>query len=84
LIADRTGQRNGLRIVEVVRGAPADQAGLKAGDLVLSAGRAPVAEAESLQRLLFDDAIGRPLPMTVLRNGAMVDVIAIPTELERV
>jgi hypothetical protein len=43
-----------------------------------------VAEAESLQRLLFDDAIGRPLPMTVLRNGAMVDVIAIPTELERV
>ncbi|HSJ60789.1 MAG TPA: trypsin-like peptidase domain-containing protein [Jiangellaceae bacterium] len=84
LIADRTGQRNGLRIVEVVRGAPADQAGLKAGDLVLSAGRAPVAEAESLQRLLFDDAIGRPLPMTVLRNGAMVDVIAVPTELERV
>lgn len=82
--ANRTGQRNGLRIVEVVRGAPADRAGLKAGDLVLSAGREPVAEAESLQRLLFDDAIGQPLPMTVLRNGAMVDVIAIPTELERV
>lgn len=83
-LADRTGQKHGLRIVEVVRGAPADQAGLKAGDLVLSAGRAPVAAAESLQRLLFDDAIGQPLPMTVLRNGAMVDVIAIPSELERV
>jgi hypothetical protein len=43
-----------------------------------------VAEAESLQRLLFSDAIGAPLPLTVLRNGAMVDVIAVPTELERV
>ena len=83
-LAERTGQRQGLRIVEVVRGAPADRAGLKAGDLVLSAARAPVAAAESLQRLLFDEAIGEPLPLTVLRNGAMVDVIAIPTELERV
>lgn len=83
-LAERTGQRHGLRIVEVVRGAPADVAGLKAGDLVLSAARAPVAAAESLQRLLFDEAIGEPLPLTVLRNGAMVDVIAIPTELERV
>jgi S1-C subfamily serine protease len=83
-VADRTGQHRGLRIVQVVAGGPADHAGLKAGDLVLSAGRAPVAEAESLQRLLFSDAIGAPLPLTVLRNGAMVDVIAVPTELERV
>ncbi|MEN3300193.1 MAG: hypothetical protein V7633_2251, partial [Pseudonocardia sp.] len=26
-------------------------------------------------------AVGVPLPVTVLRNGAMVDVIAVPTEL---
>jgi S1-C subfamily serine protease len=83
-VAERTGQRQSLRIVDVVKGSPADRAGLKAGDLVLSAGRAPVAAAESLQRLLFDDAIGAPLPLTVLRNGAMVDVIAVPIELERV
>jgi len=37
--------------------------------------------AQSLQRLMFADAIGRPLQITVLRNGAMVDVIAEPTEL---
>jgi len=80
-IAERTGQRNALRVVDVVAGSPADRAGLKAGDLVLSAGRRPVAEAQSLQRLLFGDAVDVPLPMTVLRNGAMVDVIAMPTEL---
>ena len=80
-LADRIGQRQSLRIVDVVKGGPADRAGLKAGDLVLSAGRAPVAAAESLQRLLFADSIGTPLPLTVLRNGAMVDVIAVPIEL---
>lgn len=80
-VAARTGQRAGLRIVDVVSGSPADRAGLKAGDLVLSAGRAPVADAQSLQRLLFADAIGLPLPVTVLRGEAMVDVIAVPAEL---
>ena len=60
---------------------PADRAGLKAGDLVLEADRRPVADAQSLQRLLFAEAIGRPLPMTVYRRGAMVDVITAPAEL---
>ncbi|MGH3329143.1 MAG: S1C family serine protease [Streptomycetales bacterium] len=80
-VAARTGQREGLRIVEIVRGGPADRAGLKPNDLVLSAGRERVGTAQSLQRLLFEDAIGRRLPLTVLRNGAMVDVIAVPVEL---
>jgi hypothetical protein len=30
---------------------------------------------------MFSDAIGRPLPITVMRNGALVDVIAQPSEL---
>jgi S1-C subfamily serine protease len=80
-IAERTGQRRGLRLVEVVAGGPAAYAGLKAGDLVLSVGRTPVSDAQGIQRLLFAEAIGVPLPITVLRNGAMVDVMATPTEL---
>jgi S1-C subfamily serine protease len=80
-LAERTGRRRGLRIVDVVPGAPADRAGLKSGDLVLEADRRPVADAQSLQRLLFADAIGRSLPMTVYRRGAMVDVITEPGEL---
>ena len=80
-LAARTGQRRGLQVLDVIAGSPADRAGLKAGDLVLEAGRAPVASAQSLQRLLFADAIGRPLPVTVVRRGAMVDVVAVPSEL---
>ncbi|TMR08519.1 PDZ domain-containing protein [Nonomuraea turkmeniaca] len=77
----RTEQDGALRVVEVVPGSPAYQAGLRAGDLVLSADRNPVGDAQGLQRLMFAEAIGRPLPITVYRNGALVDVIAEPVEL---
>ena len=80
-VAQRTGQASGLRLVEVIPGSPADRAGLRAGDLVLSAGRRPVTDAQGIQRQLFSDAIGIRLPITVLRNGAMVDVYATPAEL---
>jgi S1-C subfamily serine protease len=80
-VAQRTGQATGLRLVEVIPGSPADRAGLRAGDLVLSAGRQPVTDAQGIQRQLFSEAIGKRLPVTVLRNGAMVDVITMPTEL---
>ncbi len=80
-IAQRTGQTSGLRLVEVIPGSPADRAGLHTGDIVLSAGRKAVTDAQGIQRQLFSEAIGATLPITVLRNGAMVDVITVPTEL---
>jgi S1-C subfamily serine protease len=80
-VAQRTGQSAGLRLAQVIPGGPADRAGLHAGDLVLSVARNTVSDAQGIQRQLFDDAIGKPLPVTVLRNGAMVDVFATPTEL---
>lgn len=77
----RTGQREGLRIVEVLPGSPADRAGLAAGDILLSAGGRPVSNAESLQRLLFADAIGQPLDLAVLRDGAESHMVAVPDEM---
>ena len=67
-------------MVEVVPGGPAARAGLRAGDLLLTAGGQPVEKAQDLQRLMFGEAIGQPLAITVLRNGALVDVIAEPSE----
>jgi len=80
-VAERTGQRAGLRIVETVPGGPADVAGLRAGDIVLTVARTPVRDAQGIQRQLFAEVIGTRLAVTVLRNGAMVDVFATPTEL---
>ena len=81
VLAKRVGRATGLRVVEVVSGGPADRAGLRAGDLLVSAGGSPVSTAQDLQRLMFAEAIGRPMAITVMRNGALVDVIAEPSEL---
>ena len=59
-LANHRGQTTGLRIAEVVPGGPAAKAGLLAGDVLLSAGGTPVTSAQSLQRLMLADAIGRP------------------------
>jgi S1-C subfamily serine protease len=80
-LRERFGRPSGLRVAEVVGGGPAARAGLRAGDLLLAAAGHPVSAAQDLQRLMFDEAIGRPLAITVMRNGALVDVIAEPSEL---
>jgi len=77
----RLGRKTGLLVAQVVAGGPADRAGLRAGDLLLTVGGKPVAVSQDLQRQMFSDAIGHPLAITVMRNGALVDVIAEPTEL---
>ena len=81
VLAERVGRTTGLRVVEVVSGGPADRAGLRTGDLLVSAGGNPVTKAQDLQRLMFAEAIGRPMAITVMRNGALVNVIAEPSEL---
>jgi S1-C subfamily serine protease len=80
-LRERVGRAEGLRVAEVVPSGPAARAGLRAGDLLLTAGGGPVASAQDLQRLMFGQAIGAPLAITVVRNGALVDVIAEPAEL---
>jgi S1-C subfamily serine protease len=82
-LAKRFGRPSGLRVAEVVPGSPAARAGLRTGDLLLSAGGQPVQKSQDLQRLMFGEAIGQPLAVTVMRNGALVDVIAEPSELTR-
>jgi serine protease Do len=77
----RTGQREGLRVVEVLSGSPAEQAGLRTGDVLLRAGSRPVSNAESLQKLLFAEAIGVPMNIAVLRDGHVADIAAVPGEM---
>jgi S1-C subfamily serine protease len=80
-LQERFARRSGLRVAEVVADGPAARAGLRTGDLLISAGGQPVQKAQDLQRLMFGEAIGQPLAITVMRNGALVDVIAQPSEL---
>jgi S1-C subfamily serine protease len=48
------------------------------GDVVVAADGRPLSDAQSLQRILLDEAIGRTMEVTVLRGSALVDVFAVP------
>lgn len=77
----RTGHREGLLVVEVLPGSPAERSGLRAGDVLLNVGEKAVSNAESLQKLLFAEAIGVPLELAVLRDGTEIRVLAVPEEM---
>ncbi|PRB44292.1 peptidase S1 [Arthrobacter sp. MYb23] len=77
----RTGQKEGLRVVEVIPGSPAELSGLQPGDVVLRALDRAVSSAESLQKLLFAEAIGQPFPLTALREGKTLKLTAVPSEM---
>ena len=80
-LANKLGRRQGLRVAQVVAGSPADNAGLRSGDIVVAVAGASLGSSTELQRRMVEDAIGRRVEITVWRNGALVDVIAIPREL---
>jgi S1-C subfamily serine protease len=82
-VAERLGQRHGLRVAEVVPDSPAGLAGIYLGDVIVSAGGRPVESVQALLKLMLGPAIGTRLPITLLRRGAFVDVVAVPTELSR-
>ena len=80
-LVTKLGRRNGLRVAQVISGSPAELAGLRAGDVMVAVEGKPVVSSTELQQRMVADAIGRRVEITVWRNGALVDVIAIPREL---
>jgi S1-C subfamily serine protease len=80
-LVKKLGRRDGLRVAQVVVGSPADAAGLRSGDIVVAVAGTSLGSSTELQRRMVEDAIGRRVEITVWRNGALVDVIAVPREL---
>lgn len=81
-LVNRLGRRSGLRVAQVLPDSPAAVASLKGGDVVVAVAGEPIGSATNLQRWMLEDAIGTAVEITVWRNGALVDVIAVPTELD--
>jgi S1-C subfamily serine protease len=80
-LAEQLGQGTGVLVSEAVQDGPAARAGIRYGDLLVRANGRPIEDATTLQRLMVAAAIGRDIELTVIRNGALVDVIAVPREL---
>jgi serine protease Do len=76
------GSETSVEVVEVVEGGPADRAGVRPEDLILSVDGNQVTRVEDLQRLMGADLIGVPVTLRVLRAGRPVEVELVPAELE--
>jgi membrane-associated protease RseP (regulator of RpoE activity) len=73
----RTGHRDGLLVVEVLPRSPAERAGLRAGDVLLSVGRKSVSNAGAF-RSYFSRRQSAPLDISALRDGTELHVVAVP------
>lgn len=73
-------QASAVRIIEMVQGGAADQAGLVSGDVILALDSAPVTGIDDLVRLLDGARIGRKVSVSVLRGGAITSADVIPDE----
>jgi S1-C subfamily serine protease len=82
-IARALERRSGIGVHEVVPGSPADQTGVRSGDLILDVDEVPVADAGDLARLMTDERIGRAIVLRILRLGEVMRLWAIPVELPR-
>ena len=80
-LARETSRERGVEVVQVVDGSPAALAGLKAEDLILEIDGSMVSSMDDLQRLMVGDAIGRPVPMRLARDGRLLTLDVTPVEL---
>lgn len=70
----------GVLVVAVSEGGPADQAGLKMGDVVLKLDGEPTPSVDAIHKLLTRDKIGRRVTLEVLRDGEVVRLDLSVTE----
>jgi serine protease Do len=62
-------ESKGALVSDVKEDSPADQAGLKQGDVIMSYQGSPVEDAVALQKLVTRTAVGSKVPVTVIRDG---------------
>lgn len=73
-------QERGVFVTSLTAGGPADEGGLRSGDVVIDFGGTRVARIDDLQRLLTADVIDTPVPVRILRDGAPRRVVLVPRE----
>jgi len=64
--------------VQTVSGGPAEKAGLRAGDVILSVDGKDAPSVDAIHRILDGNSIGRASNLRVLRRGEVVEATITP------
>jgi Do/DeqQ family serine protease len=67
-------EREGVLVAEVMKGSPAEAAGLKAGDVIVDLSGTPIKEVPDLQRRIAAIRPGQTMKLTVIRDKKPVSV----------
>jgi len=60
---------NGVLVTKVLQGSPADNGGIKRGDVIVRFDRRSIKDASFLQNLIADLSVGQRAQVVVVRNG---------------
>lgn len=77
VVGPRGAVLTGVRITEVEPGGPSDEAGLRAGDLIVAVQGSPVLTTEALSTLVSSGRPGEGVTVRVLRAGHILDLTVV-------
>ena len=73
---------SGVHVMSVAPDSPAEEAGLKEGDIIISLGKDQVSGVDDIHRLLTSDVIGRNMNIVLLRGWTTrVEKAVVPAEV---
>jgi serine protease Do len=72
----------GALVADVVSGGPAEKAGLKAGDVIVSFDGKPVQDSHDLPAMVAAKPVGGDVPLTVVRDGKERIIVATLAKTE--
>jgi len=70
----------GVMVRAVEEGSPAQQAGLREGDVIVDLDGVPVVNVDDLHRLLTAERTGAATPLRALRRTELLELSVVPRE----
>jgi S1-C subfamily serine protease len=73
-------RETGAIVISVEKDSPAERAGLREGDIILSFACQPMAGVDDLHSALSDALTGTPSKLTALRHTEKLEFVVVPEE----
>jgi S1-C subfamily serine protease len=73
-------RETGVRVQSTASDGAARAAGMLSGDIIVAVDGIAVGDVDELHRLMTEDRVGKPVPMTVLRQTQKLEITVTPHE----
>lgn len=67
-------QAKGALVNDIIKGSPADKAGILQGDVITAVNGTEVKDPSHLQRLVAEAGVGKPAKITLFREGKVIEL----------